>query len=434
MPDTEWLGLEPRFIEGSLLESIGANQGCQAEAHHWLFCRMGYASFGLTNNPQASFIPPGFKLKQGVLIRDPADLMGAFDSQMNEQEIPEFVRALVLDQVSKDDDEIVVPLSGGYDSRLLLWALRDVPRERIRTFSYGISFPQNKSLEVAIASDMAAREGVRWDQVVLGDFNKYWSDWEKIMGKTSHAHGMYHIEFYSKIREIIGDRKSHLISGLMGDVFTGKVSVSPMHGAPDLFRLGYSHGLAFAEKELGPIPVSLSLYLDRHFQEYKSALESSEGRIIELARTKAMLLRYLVEVPKHFGFNVITPLVDRRFVQATLGLPRARRNDRRWQEDFFKKVKLKRRTVYWGTSGANSLDFQGLLLSGNFVPKFDSAVSPSITLEKTNDELVPGKIERLIFMTKIANRATTSAASLLKISKSLRLYVHRQILFPLRRD
>lgn len=434
VPDTDWLGLKPRFIPGDLMNSIESGQPRGEEAHHWLFCRMGYASFGLTNSARSSFIPPGFKLSQGELIRDEADPIGIYDPPMKEDEILEFVRALVLEQVNLNDEEIVLPLSGGYDSRLLLWTLRDVPRDRIRTFSYGISNPQSKSLELAIAEDMARREGVRWEQISLGSFNQYWSDWEQIMGKTSHAHGMYHIEFYTKIRQIIGDRKTHLLSGLLGDVFSGKVSVAPIKVASDLFRLGYSHGLAFSEKELGPIPDNLSIYLDRYFQTYESALASNKNRIIELARTKAMLLRYLVEVPKHFGFEVITPLVDKRFVQSTLLLPAERRHRRLWQEEFFKKVGLKQRSQYWGYSRANSLDFQGLIISGKDIPRFESAVSNSVTSANTEDQIVPTKLEVSIFLSKFQSGLVTSALTLFNLSRSLRSYIHRQILFPLRKS
>ena len=64
-----------------------------------------------------------------------------------------------VNEAAAGDGEIVVPTSGGFDSRLIDVLLTD--RRRIRAFSFGTSDDPARSVEVVKAAELARRLGLR---------------------------------------------------------------------------------------------------------------------------------------------------------------------------------------------------------------------------------------------------------------------------------
>ena len=54
-------------------------------------------------------------------------------------------------------------------------------------------------------------------------------------------------------------------------------------------------------------------------------------------RFKIMLLRYLMIVPEFLEMSSYSPFLDIKIAMSMINLPKERRIDRKWQEDFFKK-------------------------------------------------------------------------------------------------
>src|SRR5690606_19330280 len=135
---------------------------------------------------------------------------------------------------------IVIPLSGGMDSRLLLWCIRD--KARVRAYTYGLSKDQGQSTEIVHARILAERLGIRWEQITLGHFHRYFPEWYAHFGLATHAHGMYHFEFYTNIRERLAGGQAFL-SGIVGDAWAGSFSPPSINSADELLSLGLTHGM-----------------------------------------------------------------------------------------------------------------------------------------------------------------------------------------------
>ncbi|MDP3402473.1 MAG: hypothetical protein Q8S35_00765, partial [bacterium] len=138
------------------------------------------------------------------------------------------------------EGDIVIPTSGGFDSRMLNVCIED--SSRVRSFTYGTSDDQKQSSEVAYARELSQILGTRWEQIELGDYHQYMSEWDDLFGASTHAHGMYHIEFYRKILAKTGPGRP-LLSGIIGDAWAGSVVLEPITDTGGLRALGYSHGM-----------------------------------------------------------------------------------------------------------------------------------------------------------------------------------------------
>ena len=99
----------------------------------------------------------------------------------------------------------------------------------------------------SINKDNPSNQSLNWEQIHLGNFHNFFEDWDKEFGISTHAHGMYHLEFYKKISEIV-KRECAFLSGIFGDVWAGNVPKININSPKDLIKLSYSHGL-YADKK-----------------------------------------------------------------------------------------------------------------------------------------------------------------------------------------
>jgi hypothetical protein len=99
------------------------------------------------------------------------------------------------------------------------------------------------------ARSLAKHFKLNWQQIVLGKFHSYFDDWDKEFGLSTHAHGMYHFEFYNKIRKNL-KREQAFLSGIIGDAWSGSVLPVEIKTEKDLINLSYSHGLCAKSKFL----------------------------------------------------------------------------------------------------------------------------------------------------------------------------------------
>ena len=151
------------------------------------------------------------------------------------QELDSLNSRLVLQSLGHAD-HVLLPLSSGYDSRMILAAASELPslNERLSLWTYGAE----KSIEVRSAQLLASKVGVDWEFVQL-DYNflsrKALEETHRIFGSGLHMHAMYQFEFMKKVLSRFQDsRKTLLTSGFMTGVPAGQ------HGYHNLLSFSQS--------------------------------------------------------------------------------------------------------------------------------------------------------------------------------------------------
>lgn len=240
------------------------------------------------------------------------------------------------------NDHVVLPLSGGLDSRLCALHLNNL--NNIEAVTYGSSHPQQLSTEVLRAKEVCARVGLPWRRIELKDAHQHLEHWYTDYSCSTHAHGMYHYEFFSQLGPM--PERTTLVSGIFGDAWTGNVSPATVESTEDLPSLGYSHGLS-----TGCAGLHQELLEDRRERLkplhtlLKPLLNDSRLRIVALARLKAVLLSYLIRAPCRFGMRTATPFLDPEWLTRALSLPDDQRHGRQWQQEWLAKHNLSDRQL-----------------------------------------------------------------------------------------
>ncbi|MAE68003.1 MAG: hypothetical protein CMJ18_27440 [Phycisphaeraceae bacterium] len=340
--EADWLAREPVYYDAST-GHVSRDVHELIRDRAWRFdpeglrnyLEFGFSVFGQTPFENVRFLLPcqrALRDESGALRiedrPDPATFDASFE--MDEATLLETLRQRVATWAASRSGVIVIPTSGGYDSRLLnLWVER---REQVRAFTYGISTDQPRSREVLRAREVCRRLDVTWDRIELGRYHERMPDWYDLVGPVVHAHGMYQIEFYHAVRDRLAPEdmaRACVLSGIIGDVWAGTVHVPPIDDPGDLIQASYAHGLA-----ADPTACRLPVREDRRrqfFERYRDHLADPRGRVVVAMRLKLMLLRYLLEVPASLGFDVWTPFLEPDVAMAMLMLPPDRRRGRAWQ-------------------------------------------------------------------------------------------------------
>lgn len=324
----------------------------------------GYCVFGHTPVRDVKFLMPSQRLcrrDDGTLeVQDTEDeAASAVQSvRLSEDDIWDRIKESVRAWEASCQGEIVIPTSGGYDSRILNWMVGD--KGRIRSFTYGITTPQSASSEVVYAKELSRRLGTAWQQVELGDFFNYFDDWYQLFGVSTHAHGMYQIEFYKKIRRLLPEgegRTLPLLSGYWGDVWAGRSFPEPF-SADDLWEIGLTHGLCADPgrcRVREPSEARIT-YWERH----REKLRDPRLRVFESLHYKQILISYLLRVPESLGYAPYAPFADLTTAAAMVNLPPERRRNRVWQQEFFRKNHIMTEDGVKAQRLPNTLDTQAL--------------------------------------------------------------------------
>ena len=252
------------------------------------------------------------------------------------EETLEKLKSSINDWEKQYDGDIVLPLSGGYDSKLLLSMIED--KKRIKAYSYGFSRRQEESFEVVRAKKLADFYGIEWKHVPLTEFLQYIPDWYDEFGISVHAHGMYQMEFYRQIAKEIQTNNACVLSGIIGDVWAGNARFDKIGSSCELDKLSYSHGMDIHE-DICLLPENRDVS-DAFWNNHREQLEDENWRVVYAMRMKLMLLRYLMEVPQGMGYSVWTPFLDIDTAMAMLTLPWEEKTDRKWQSRYFEEQKI----------------------------------------------------------------------------------------------
>lgn len=316
----------------------------------------GYSVFGRTSIKNVHFLRPnqsvGINSLGKIEVIDGTDeALGHFEKVSTESDAWNHFRTDIdAWQVTQGEQQVLVPMSGGYDSRLINYFYSR--KDRIVACTYGISRNQTDSYEVVHAQEICRRLGVNWSQVELGDFHNYIEDWDALYGTSTHAHGMYHWEFFSKIRASHGVMP--MLSGVVGDAWAGSVNTQIPLRPDDLIKLGHSHGVQADSSQC--LLKSGREILEKEFVGEQDKLQDERYRVLYLVRTKLILLSYLLEVPRALGFQPYSPFLKLDVAMPMLTIESTRWKNRFWQRDFMDKHDLNVEVGIQKKSFRNDLD------------------------------------------------------------------------------
>lgn len=246
-------------------------------------------------------------------------------------------------------DRVVLPLSSGQDSRMML-AYMQRP-ERIYARSYPTSWPADKNIEVRVAKVSAAKRGVH-DHAVL-DFKRDWSasvePFIECMGTLVSALQVY----IFAACEMIGTEHPGIpvISGVVGDVTAGRPTVFVRRWLGDdpsparSFRLScYCHANEWEDEHLDPClsfdwrgalePVRSTWA--RCWQETEGLTLVHRAALVRLRNRCPTTITYTWGALDLWG-SMVSPFLDRGYNIAMLSLAEQSLNGRSAQQRVFAK-------------------------------------------------------------------------------------------------
>ncbi|MEM6630826.1 MAG: asparagine synthase-related protein [Bacteroidota bacterium] len=370
--ESDWLATQTFFFNshtGKISQSISEVINFANFEWNWEglenYLSIGYSVLGETPVKNVKFLQANSHLvkdKKGQLTTfenydKEQELLGKLEVETQPAEVVELLRSKIVSWERKTDRPIILPLSGGYDSRFIFSALQD--KKRLHCFTYGLSADQAKSLEVVRAKSIVEAFDTNWTFVALGAFNEYLDSWYQVFGCSTHAHGMYHIEFYEKIRTYLNRGAYPFVSGLIGDAWAGNVQISQISTPSDIAKLGYSHGLRASPEHMVRKNKSNHI-LEKYFEQKKHLWKSSKYRVVESMRMKMMLLKYLMVIPREFDFEVFAPFIEEESALAMHNLSNEQKQNRKWQADYFESVGLDIENRMLEFDNGNTLNSQSL--------------------------------------------------------------------------
>jgi asparagine synthase (glutamine-hydrolysing) len=248
------------------------------------------------------------------------------------------------------DKFIAIPLSGGFDSRLVASMVARYHPGNVLCYTYGIK--DNK--EVAPAKEVAKRLNLKWINIVYDSelikdflhddfFNKYYPF-------VSNLTSMFFMQEYFAVRylkkyKLIPD-DSVFISGFSGDLLAGSYLTAKMKNQMDREKIS---GLIFREYfrlvKLNKVEKASAIKM---IGERIPDTVSEPWKIIEMWDIKERHAKFIVNSAKvfsFFGYDYVFPLWDNMLVDYFLNLPFSLKLNRRLyeytlKEYFFKDLDL----------------------------------------------------------------------------------------------
>jgi len=187
-------------------------------------------------------------------------------------------------------DEIILPLSSGYDSRMIYAVLANDPKlaERTRCYTYG----SEGSIEVEAGRRLSKLKKIKWNHVELPcSFlqSRRTKDIADIFGASLHMHGMYQIEFYEQIKSRFGiQAHSALTSGFMTGVPAGQhnclLQIKDCNASLVQAMNRFSQSKTWRDEDLASLPIfNNNNYNELAESRFRSAFDRFEGEIFQKA-------------------------------------------------------------------------------------------------------------------------------------------------------
>jgi hypothetical protein len=349
--ETNWLGTNSVFYNletgaiGNRINDVIQGDSASLDNDGFVnYLNYGFSVFGTTPIKNVQFTLPNTKLiktQTGKLELEqmPDPTLGYLGKSAQETKVLGKIESWMTEFHSTcraESRDIILPLSGGLDSRILAYFSR--ASNNVHTFSYGTTINQSRCKEVKIGEAVAKKASLNWEHIELGKFHNYLAEVNQVYGPTTHAHSMYHFEFYSKIKQRLPKpQNSTVLSGIFGDVWAGSWNFENISNPSSLRKLAVTHGMKASRLLIDP-DNEATPQEELFFEKNKDLLRDPLFRIIAAARFKAILLRHLVDTPAALGFQTASPFLDLELAIGMLTLDPNRRVNRQWQVDFLQSV------------------------------------------------------------------------------------------------
>lgn len=274
-------------------------------------------------------------------------------------------RRLVVDAL-KPHAEIVLPLSGGYDSRMILAAAAEDPelRDKLKCFTYGPAM----SIEVQAAKRLAKSYGVWWKHVELPCRFLERGHLEaigEIFGGSLHFHGMYQLEFVEVLKPFLErPEEAVLTSGYMTGVPAGQhVSLMLDGGNANLFAMFSRFGQSrrWTPASLASDVAGLSPDMVAHLEtQLRKAFDHIDGDDTQKSVVCDILTRqrnFISYYPRTLEWAIphVAPHMNPEYANFFLSLEESALRDRKAIEEMFLRFHPRSAKVFSNSNGLRSL-------------------------------------------------------------------------------
>lgn len=254
----------------------------------------------------------------------------------------------------------VLPLSGGFDSRLIACTLKRLGYDNVICFTYG-----KKTAEVGMSRQVAETLGYKWHYVNYSEieFKGYTkdADFREYVLKYSEGYSMFYLQEYFAMKELLKNNlipdDSVFLPGHSGDYLGGSyVEKTAATGISNHNLAGHLLEKYFIfKKPVGKSKEILRQQISGTLKDYPAENNFSEkyNPYIEDWDIKEKLSKFIFRssyVFTHFGFEHIYPLWDRELIKFFRSLPFKLRSGKQFYnqvaiEKFFKPL-----NVYFSTN------------------------------------------------------------------------------------
>jgi asparagine synthase (glutamine-hydrolysing) len=244
--------------------------------------------------------------------------------------------------------QIVVPLSGGYDSRLIVFMLKLLKYDNIIAFSYG-----KKDNEESIISNYIAKElGIKWGFVPYS--NESWYYWyrnldvEDYFNFSGNLSSLPHIQDWPAVfilKDII-DKNAIFVPGISADLNTGAFikkypkiysTKADFNNLLDLI-LEYSYSLFPIKKIKNKHEIinKISAIIDK--KPYSKILLGESFECWVSIEKVAKFVMNSVRVYEYWGYEWWTPFWDDEFIEFWCKVPFIFRNNQKLYKEHLIKL------------------------------------------------------------------------------------------------
>ena len=355
---SNWCGAKPTFFN----KKSGAQSALMDDVIDWnnaeidreglyYYLRNGYSSFGKTFVKDVVFSRPWSDEADSASLADYNQFIEQLNGTTKVKSVLEKIEHSIADDIISAN-KILLPMSGGLDSRTL--AILTPRKQNVSAYSYNLVQPAERCHENGIGKLVCNKLGIPHDNINLNNPYLYTQKWFANLGLCAQSHGMYHYEFYEEIEKKSGP-DGLVLSGIVGDAWSGKINTKSPKKSDDLFSLGYSHGQSIPANVIKFKTETKSM--DQEFRSFAQYWDNPKFRMYYLVTTKMMLLRFLLMAPRNLGFEVASPYVEPDVCANILNLPIEQWSNRLWQKEWLSRLGMhySEKFVHFNYSTRNDL-------------------------------------------------------------------------------
>lgn len=263
------------------------------------------------------------KQTQSVEIKSYYHHKKPFTKETNLEETLSALENKLVEKIKKyaTDRTILIPLSGGYDSRYLLALLKESNYPNIECFTYG----RKDSYEVLIAKNVCEKINIKWHFVEYTDallhsfFTTVWNDYSNLNHHfTSLPHEQDFFAIYYLLQNNLIPEDAVVMNGFCQDILAGSF-IEPVKNFDVPKFIFYKHDLKFAA----------STYENSWFGYQEWLVKNRLSKFIINA----------VRTYEFFGLDFYLPFWDTDWIDFWYSLPLdARLNQRFYNEYLFNGI------------------------------------------------------------------------------------------------